>query len=58
MIRVGTDLIEIERIRRSLDRYAGFRDRCFTPAEQEYCDSRPNPAESYEARLPRKSPVG
>ena len=28
--RVGVDLIEIERIRRSLERYEGFRDRCFT----------------------------
>ena len=58
MIRVGTDLIEIERIRRSLDRYAGFRDRCFTPAEQEYCDSRPNPAESYAGRFAGKEAVG
>ena len=38
--RVGVDLIEIGRIRRSLERYAGFKDRCFTPAEQAYCDSR------------------
>ena len=58
MIRVGTDLIEIARIRRSLDRYAGFRDRCFTPAEQAYCDSRPNPAESYAGRFAGKEAVG
>ena len=32
-LRVGTDLIEIERIRKALER-PGFRDRCFTPAEQ------------------------
>ncbi|HZS24342.1 MAG TPA: holo-ACP synthase [Gaiellaceae bacterium] len=58
MIRVGTDLIEIARIRRSLERYAGFRDRCFTPAEQAYCDSRPNPAESYAGRFAGKEAVG
>ena len=58
MIRVGTDLIEIARIRRSLDRYAGFRDRCFTPAEQAYCDSRPDPAESYAGRFAGKEAVG
>ncbi len=58
MIRVGTDLIEIGRIRRSLDRYAGFRDRCFTPAEQAYCDSRMNPAESYAGRFAGKEAVG
>ena len=58
MIRVGTDLIEIARIRRSLDRYAGFRDRCFTPAEQAYCESRANPAQSYAGRFAGKEAVG
>ena len=58
MITVGTDLIEIGRIRRSLDRYAGFRDRCFTPAEQAYCDGRANPAESYAGRFAGKEAVG
>jgi holo-[acyl-carrier protein] synthase len=58
VIRVGTDLIEIARIRRSLDRYAAFRDRCFTPAEQAYCESRANPAESYAGRFAGKEAVG
>jgi holo-[acyl-carrier protein] synthase len=58
MIGVGTDLIEIERVRRSLARYAGFRERCFTPAERVYCDSRPNPAESYAGRFAAKEAVG
>jgi holo-[acyl-carrier protein] synthase len=56
--RVGTDLIEIARVRRSLERYARFRDRCFTPAEQAYCDSRPNPAQSYAGRFAGKEAVG
>ena len=58
MTRVGVDLIEIERVRRSLDRYAGFKDRCFTPVEQAYCDSRKNPAESYAGRFAGKEAVG
>jgi len=58
VIRVGTDLIEIARIRRSLERYASFRARCFTPAEQAYCDSRANPAESYAGRFAGKEAVG
>jgi holo-[acyl-carrier protein] synthase len=57
-VRVGTDLIEIERIRRSLSRYARFRDRCFTEAEQAYCDSRSNPAQSYAGRFAGKEAVG
>ena len=58
MIRVGTDLIEIERIRRALARYERFRDRCFTPDEQAYCESRPNPAQSYAGRFAGKEAVG
>jgi holo-[acyl-carrier protein] synthase len=58
VIRVGTDLIEIERIRRALARYERFRDRCFTAAEQAYCESRPNPAESYAGRFAGKEAVG
>jgi holo-[acyl-carrier protein] synthase len=57
-MKVGVDLIEIERIRRALDRYPRFRDRCFTEAEQAYCDSRPNPAQSYAARFAGKEAVG
>jgi holo-[acyl-carrier protein] synthase len=56
-VRVGTDVIEIQRIRRALAR-PGFRDRCFTPAEQDYCESRGNPAESYAARFCGKEAVG
>jgi holo-[acyl-carrier protein] synthase len=58
MVGVGTDLIEIERIRRALDRYERFRERCFTEAERAYCDSRPNPAESYAGRFAGKEAVG
>jgi holo-[acyl-carrier protein] synthase len=57
-VRVGTDLIEIARVRRSLERYPRFRERCFTAAEQAYCDSRRNPAESYAGRFAGKEAVG
>ena len=58
MTRVGTDLIEIARIRRSLARYPTFKTRCFTDAEQAYCDSRRDPAESYAGRFAGKEAVG
>jgi holo-[acyl-carrier protein] synthase len=57
-VKVGVDLIEIERIRRALDRYPGFRERCFTEAERAYCDSRKNPAQSYAGRFAGKEAVG
>jgi holo-[acyl-carrier protein] synthase len=56
--RVGVDMIEIGRIRAALDRYSGFRDRCFTAAERAYCDARPNPAQHYAARFAAKEAVG
>jgi holo-[acyl-carrier protein] synthase len=57
-MRIGVDLIEIERVRRALERYPGFRARCFTKAEREYCDSRPNPPQHYAARFAGKEAVG
>jgi holo-[acyl-carrier protein] synthase len=57
-VTVGLDLIEIERVRRTLTRYPSFRERCFTEAERRYCDSRPNPAQHYAARFAGKEAVG
>jgi holo-[acyl-carrier protein] synthase len=57
-VKVGRDLIEIERVGRTLERYGGFLDRCFTAAEREYCESRPNPAQHYAARFAGKEAVG
>jgi holo-[acyl-carrier protein] synthase len=57
-MKVGVDLIEVARIRRTLERYPRFRERCFTEAERAYCDARPNPAESYAGRFAGKEAVG
>jgi holo-[acyl-carrier protein] synthase len=57
-MRIGVDLIEIDRVGRALERYPGFRDRCFTADEQAYCDSRANPAQHYAARFAAKEAVG
>ena len=57
-MKVGLDVIEIERISVALDRYATFRERCFTEAERDYCESRPNPAQHYAARFAGKEAVG
>ena len=57
-MKVGVDLIEIERIRGALERYPRFRERCFTEAERAYCESRANPAQSYAGRFAGKEAVG
>ena len=58
VVRVGVDIIEIERVRRALERYESFRERVFTEAERAYCDSRPNPPQHYAARFAGKEAVG
>ncbi len=57
-MKVGLDVIEIERISVALGRYTSFRERCFTEAERDYCESRPNPAQHYAARFAGKEAVG
>ena len=57
-MNVGLDVIEIERVRRALERYPRFRERCFTAEERRYCDSRSNPAQHYAARFAGKEAVG
>ena len=57
-MKVGTDVLEIGRVRRTLERYPSFRERCFTEAERAYCESRPNPAQHYAARFAAKEAVG
>lgn len=51
----GIDLVEIERIQRSVDRYgARFLNRVYTPAEQAYCLRKRASAESFAARFAAK----
>jgi holo-[acyl-carrier protein] synthase len=51
----GIDLVEIERIQNSVDRFGErFLDRIFTKAEQAYCLRKKNAAESLAARFAAK----
>ena len=51
----GIDLIEIERIQHSIQRFGSrFLHRVFTPAEQAYCLRKRNNAESFAARFAAK----
>ena len=57
-MRVGIDLIEIDRVARALVRHPRFVERVFTPAEREYCLSRANPPQHFAARFAGKEAVG
>jgi holo-[acyl-carrier protein] synthase len=51
----GIDLVEIERIQHSVDRFgARFLDRVYTHAEQAYCLRKRASAESFAARFAAK----
>jgi holo-[acyl-carrier protein] synthase len=55
IIGIGTDLIEIERIERSYQRFGqSFLDRVYTPGEIAYCMKKKNYAESLAARFAAK----
>jgi holo-[acyl-carrier protein] synthase len=55
IIGIGSDLIDIRRIARTLERYGErFTGRCFTEFERAKCDRRAARAESYARRYAAK----
>ena len=55
IVGTGIDVVEIERIQHSLDRYGErFLNRVYTAAEQAYCMRKRNAAESLAARFAAK----
>jgi holo-[acyl-carrier protein] synthase len=55
LLGTGIDIIEIDRIAQSIDRFGSrFLDRIFTPGEIAYCSRKKNAAESYAARFAAK----
>ena len=55
ILGIGTDLMEIERIRQSIARFGDrFLARVFTPNEIGYCQQKKNAAESFAARFAAK----
>jgi len=51
---IGTDLIEVKRIGKLIEKSGRFRDRVFTRREIEYCERKKNKAHSYAARFAAK----
>jgi len=51
---IGTDIIEVARIQKLIDRQERFKKRIFTPAEIAYCERKKNKAQSYAARFAAK----
>ena len=55
IVSIGTDIIEVYRIRETLERTPRFIERVFTEKEREYCESKgAASAQSYAARFAAK----
>jgi holo-[acyl-carrier protein] synthase len=57
LVGVGTDVVDIARMRRVLERTPSFRRRVFTEREQALCDGRRDPVPAYAARFAAKEAV-
>jgi len=54
IIGIGTDIIAVARIGRLIERNPRFVEKVYSASEQEYCQSKANPAQSYAARFAAK----
>ena len=53
-MKLGTDLVEVERIAAKIGKEQGFRELVFSPGEIQYCESRTYKFEHYAARFAAK----
>jgi holo-[acyl-carrier protein] synthase len=54
IIGIGTDIIEVDRIRKHIEAGFGFREKVFTAKEIIYCEGKTNKAQNYAARFSAK----
>jgi len=48
---VGTDLIEVDRVKKSVEKIDGFKEKIFCPGEILYCETKKKKFEHYAARF-------
>ena len=51
---IGTDIIEVSRIKAVMERDIGFREKIFTEGEIAYCEKMKNKQQNYAARFSAK----
>jgi holo-[acyl-carrier protein] synthase len=57
IVRVGLDLLEIDRLEQALERRPGLADRLFTDGERAYASGKARPAQHLAARFCAKEAV-
>jgi holo-[acyl-carrier protein] synthase len=51
---IGTDIIEVERIEKQLEKNSGLKEKLFTSGEIAYCETKKNKGQHYAARFAAK----
>ncbi len=54
---IGTDIVQVTRLQRSMEQNPRMAEKIFTDAEIEYCESRASKYQSYAARFAGKEAV-
>ena len=55
---IGTDLVDIARIKKLIDKYnTKFLNKIYSVEEQKYCNSKPNPEIHYAGRFAAKEAI-
>ena len=54
MVTVGTDIIEVDRIKRAIHRTKNFKNRVFTATEIKYCQQKAHPEQHFAGRFAAK----
>ena len=57
ILGLGTDIVEVNRIEKAINKTNGFLKRVFTTKEIEYCESKPNKYERYAGRFCAKEAI-
>lgn len=57
ILGLGTDIVEVSRIEKAINKTSGFVTKVFTPKEIEYCESKPNKYERYAGRFCAKEAI-
>ncbi len=57
IVGIGTDIIEINRIKQAIEKNPNFAERVYTAQEAAYCQRKRNPWQSYAARFAAKEAV-
>lgn len=54
ILGIGTDIIEVDRIKKHIEAGFGFKEKVFTLNEIAYCEAKTNKAQNYAARFSAK----